>query len=86
MRPISTLLGAYQLVLIAYVIAAWVPRMPEPLQPATRVVGRLVDPLLAPLRRLMPPLRLGGVGIDLSIIVLFFAVAILQGIFAAQGL
>jgi YggT family protein len=83
---ISTLLGAYQLVLIAYVIAAWVPRMPEPLQPATRVVRRLVDPLLAPLRRLLPPLRLGGVGIDLSIIILFFAVAILQGIFASQGL
>lgn len=86
MRPVSTLLGLYQLVLIAYVILAWVPRLPEPLQPAAAVVRRLVDPLLAPLRRVMPPLRLGGVGLDLSILVLFFAVVILQGIFSAQGL
>lgn len=86
MRPVSTLLGAYQLVLIAYVIIAWVPRMPEPLQPAATFVRRLVDPLLTPLRRVMPPLRIGGVGLDLSILVLFFGVSILIAIFQAQGL
>lgn len=71
------LLQAYVLVLIAYVIVAWVPRMPEPLQPAARGVQAVVDPLLRPLRRVLPPLRLGGVGIDLSILVLFFGVQIL---------
>lgn len=86
MRPISTLLGAYQLVLIAYVIIAWVPRMPEPLQPAASGIRRIVDPVLTPLRRVMPPLRLGGVGLDLSILVLFFGVAILGAVFAGMGL
>lgn len=86
MRPISTLLGAYRLVLIAYVIIAWVPRMPEPLQPVAAVVRRLVDPVLAPLRRVLPPLRLGGVALDLSILVLFFAVSILEAVFALRGL
>jgi len=85
-RPISTLLGAYQLVLIAYVIIAWVPRMPEPLQPAASGIRRIVDPVLTPLRRVMPPLRLGGVGLDLSILVLFFGVAILGAVFAGMGL
>lgn len=83
---ISRLLGAYQLVLLAYVIFAWVPRPPEPLMPVVRVIRKLVDPLLDPLRRMIPPVRLGGVGLDLSILVLFFAVAILQGIFLARGL
>lgn len=86
MRPISTLLGLYRLVLIAYVIIAWVPRMPEPLQPVAGVIRRLVDPLLAPLRRVMPPLRLGGVGLDLSILVLFFGVSILEAVFSMRGL
>lgn len=86
MRPVSTLLGAYRLVLIAYVIIAWVPRMPEPLQPAANVVRKLVDPVLAPLRRVMPPLRVGGMALDLSILVLFFGVSIIEQIFLAQGL
>lgn len=86
MGPISALLQLYVLVLIAYVIIAWVPRMPEPLQPAAGVIRRLVDPVLAPLRRVMPPLRLGGVGLDLSILVLFFGVSILQAVFSMRGL
>ena len=86
MGPISFVLGAYRLVLIVYVIIAWVPRMPEPLQPAARLVRRVVDPVLAPLRRVMPPLRIGGVALDLSILVLFFVVSILEAVFAARGL
>ena len=86
MRPISTLLGAYRLVLIAYVIIAWVPRMPEPLQPVARGIRKIVDPVLAPLRRVMPPLRIGGAALDLSILVLFFAVSILEAVFSLRGL
>lgn len=78
---ICLLLGAYLIVLIVYVILSWVPRPPEPLLPLVRGLSALVDPLLNPLRRLIPPLRLGGggIGLDLSILVLFFAVIILQG-------
>lgn len=86
MGPVSFVLGAYRLVLIAYVIIAWVPRMPEPLQPIASGVRRLVDPVLAPLRRVMPPLRIGGVGLDLSILVLFFGVSILEAVFSLRGL
>lgn len=86
MGPISGLLRAYNLVLIAYVIIAWVPRMPEPLQPVARGIRKVVDPLLKPLRRVMPPLRIGGAALDLSILVLFFATSILAAVFAARGL
>ena len=86
MGPVSTLLGLYRLVLIAYVIIAWVPRMPVPLQPVAAGIRRLVDPVLAPLRRVLPPLRIGGVGLDLSILVLFFGVSILEAVFSMRGL
>lgn len=74
------LLGAYFIVLLAYVILSWVPRPPQPLMPLVRGLSLLVDPLLRPLRRVIPPLQLGGsgVGLDLSILVLFFALLILQ--------
>ena len=41
-------------------------------------VYTLTDPPIKFFRRFIPPLRLGGVALDLSFIVLFFAVQILQ--------
>lgn len=72
------LLDAYWIVLLMHVIFSWVPRPPEPILPLVRGVRALVEPLAAPLRRRIPPLRLGGIGLDLSIIILFVAVIILR--------
>lgn len=83
---ISTLLGLYWWVLLLHVIFSWVPRPPEPLIPFVLGVRRLVEPVAAPIRRVLPPLQIGGVGLDLSILVLFFGVVILQGIFQSMGL
>lgn len=74
------LLTLYWLVLILHVVFSWVPRPPEPILPLVRGVRALVEPVAAPLRRVIPPLQLGGVGLDLSILILFFIVLILQGI------
>lgn len=37
----------------------------------------VTDVLVKPVRRLIPPIRLGGVAIDVSILVLFFGLSIL---------
>lgn len=80
-RPVAStlalLLEVYFFVLLAHVIFSWVPRPPEPLMPFVLGVRRLVDPVVAPLRRVIPPLRLGGVALDLSILVLFFGLRLL---------
>lgn len=80
------LLQVYWFILLLHVIFSWVPRPPEPLLPFVRGVRRLVEPAAAPLRRVIPPLRLGGVGLDLSILVLFFGVIIVQRIVCPLGL
>lgn len=69
-----------QIVLLLHVIFSWVPRPPEPLMPFVVGVRRLVEPVAAPIRKVLPPLRLGGIGLDLSILVLFFGIIILQRI------
>lgn len=83
---ISTLLGLYFYVLLAHVIFSWVPRPPEPIVPFVLGVRKLVEPVAAPIRRVLPPLRIGGIALDLSILVLFFGVSILRGVFASMGL
>lgn len=76
---ICWLLTLYWLVLLAHVVFSWVPRPPEPIIPVVRGVRAVVEPVAAPLRRAIPPLQLGGMGLDLSILILFFAVILLRG-------
>lgn len=76
---ICWLLTLYWLVLLAHVVFSWVPRPPEPILPLVRGVRALVEPVAAPLRRAIPPLQLGGIGFDLSILILFFAVILIRG-------
>lgn len=79
--PLGEVLGSalvvYLGVLFAYVILSWVPRPPEPLVPIRAGLGAMVEPVVRPLRRIIPPLRLGGVAVDLSILIVFFGINLL---------
>ncbi len=90
MSPIGAtlvlLLEVYWFVLLLHVIFSWVPRPPEPLVPFVLGVRRLVEPAVAPVRKVLPPLRLGGIALDLSIIVVFIGVRILINIIRGIGL
>jgi YggT family protein len=47
---------------------------------ARRVLRAVTDPILAPFRRLIPPINAGGVGIDLSPIVVLVALGIIGSV------
>ncbi|HEV2787435.1 MAG TPA: YggT family protein [Solirubrobacteraceae bacterium] len=81
MAILCILLSLANILLLLYIILSFVPRPPEPILPLARGVRRLVDPALAPLRRLLPPLAVGRVGLDLSVIVVFLVINLLQGAF-----
>lgn len=42
------------------------------------IVFSITDPPVKALRRVIPPLRLGGISLDLSVLVLFFAIHLLR--------
>ena len=46
----------------------------------------LTDFAIRPLRRIIPPLRLGGVALDLSVLVLFLILTILSSIVQSAGI
>jgi len=73
------LLQLYVLVVIARIILSWFPVSPGGgLATVFSLLYAVTEPVLGPLRRLIPPLMLGGAGIDLSPIILFFGIQILQ--------
>lgn len=71
---LSMLLQLYSWVLVARVLMCWIPNL-DPYNPAVQFLYQITEPVLEPVRRLIPPL--GGT-IDISMIVVFFALMILQ--------
>jgi YggT family protein len=72
----------YILILFARAILSWFPIQPDSgFHRVVVVLDRLTEPVLAPVRRLIPPLRIGGGGIDLSFMLVVFALFIVLRVF-----
>lgn len=79
------LIQAYIVVLFVRIILTWFPTDPwSGLGRFERALGRVTDPVLAPIRRVLPPLRVGGGGIDLSPIVALVALEVLVSILRSR--
>lgn len=81
MAIVCSLIQLYVLLLVVRVVMSWFPISPN--GPAETVAGFLymvTDPVLVPLRRLLPPVRMGAMALDLSPIVAFFGLSVLRGI------
>jgi len=73
---ISLLFRVYEFLLFIRVLLSWVnvdPRRPAIDHPAIRVLERITEPVLLPLRRLIPPI--GGT-VDISPVVALFILEI----------
>lgn len=72
---ICTALTVYVLILIARIILSWIPIAPDsPVSSVASVLFSVTEPVMAPLRRAIPPVRLGGAMLDLSPLILFFGI------------
>ncbi|MEW6534589.1 MAG: YggT family protein [Candidatus Auribacterota bacterium] len=67
------LLSLYELILFIRIIMSWI--QPDPYNPVVRFLHSMTDPILIPLRRIIPPL--GGM-IDLSPMILFILIEFLK--------
>lgn len=85
-QVVYLLLLIFFLVLLARVVLSLVQALAHDYRPTGfmlvvfETVYTVTDPPLRPLQRLIPPLRLGQVQLDLAFTVLFLAVWILMGI------
>ena len=78
MDTICLLLNLYVLVVLARVIFSWVRVTPgTPVASIYSVVFSLTEPVLGPLRRAIPPMRLGVAAIDLSPLIVIIGARII---------
>jgi YggT family protein len=74
------LLQAATLILFARIILEWIPVSPDHPVVRLRSTLRLVtEPILAPVRRLIPPVRAGGMALDLTPLIVILLLSILAG-------
>ncbi len=83
---IADLLYLFLLVLIAYAVLSWFTvsgrlAYDSPVLKIQRVLASICEPVLRPVRNLIPPVRVGGVGIDLSVLIVFLVVDVLISLF-----
>ncbi|MBV8541110.1 MAG: YggT family protein [Pseudonocardiales bacterium] len=77
----------FELLLIARIVLDLVsvlarPGYDERLEPVRQVVYRLTEPVLAPVRRVVRPVRMGGVSFDLAVTLVFVTVVVLRQLVA----
>jgi YggT family protein len=71
---ILILLQLYSYVLLARALVSWIPNL-DPYHPAVQFLYSITEPVLEPIRKLVPPL--GGM-IDISMIIAFFGIIVLE--------
>jgi YggT family protein len=69
-RFVGWLLDLYSYVIIAAALISWVS--PDPRNPIVQFLHRVTEPVLAPVRRMLPPWKTGG--LDLSPIIVLLAI------------
>jgi YggT family protein len=84
---IATLLGLllvlFQLVLVARVVVDWIGVLSpggggSALYQARRVTHGITEPVIGPVRKVLGPVRLGAVSLDLAFIAVFVGVLVLR--------
>jgi YggT family protein len=78
---IADLLELFLFVLFVYSILSWVIAAgrlayDSPVRKIQKVLSAICEPVLRPVRRLLPPVRVGGVGLDLSVMIVFLVVLV----------
>ena len=76
---LTLLLEAYLIVILIRVVFSWIS--PFPTNPVSRLAWALTEPVLAPIRRTLPPMS----GIDLSPLIVWLVVIVLLGFLRQFG-
>ena len=78
---IATLLEIYFYAVLIWVILSWIQvSSTHPLGRVQIFLDRIIYPIILPIRRVIPPVRLGAGALDLSPIVLLVGLRILIGL------
>ncbi len=81
MTYVIDVLNIFLFVLLIRVVLSYIPAPPgSALLPVIRFFEAVTEPVLRPVRRIVPPRRVGGTAVDLSPIIVWFVILIIRGL------
>jgi len=74
-------IGIYLLALFGRIILSWFPLRPgSPVGSVAGVLERVTEPVLGPARRMIPPIRIGAMGLDVSAMLVVIVLQVVRGV------
>ena len=73
-------LQLFVILIFLRIILSWVPPTGGFVDQVQRIVFSLTEPVMGPLRRVIPPVRLGAAALDLSPLIVLLGVSVVRGI------
>jgi YggT family protein len=81
MQIICLALQLFLYILFARVVLSYFPITPgSPFESINNFLRMVTEPVLGPLRRTFPPVRLGGMGVDLSPMIVLLGIILIRPI------
>ena len=75
---VAVVLQLFLLCLLGRMILSWFPSSGGgALDTVRSVLFTITEPVLAPIRSILPPVRMGGIGLDLSVTIVFLVIQVL---------
>ncbi len=72
------ILQLYLVLLFIRIVLSWFPLDPDGIMATvSRALIAITEPVLAPLRAVLPPMRMGGMGLDLSPMIVMLIIIVL---------
>jgi YggT family protein len=77
---VCRLFDLYLLLLFGRIILSWFPIAPgSAMASIFSLLYTVTEPVLGPIRRMLPPLSMGGMGLDLSPIIVLVLMQVIKG-------
>ena len=73
-------IGLIVWIVLSYIVMFGRVSMDHPVRKLYEFLNRLVEPMLAPIRRMVPPVRMGGSALDLSPLILIVGIQLLANV------
>ncbi len=71
----------YWLAILVRIVLSWFPvGSGSPIAGVNSFLYSITEPVLAPVRRAIPPIRMGAMGLDISSMIVMFGIIILRNI------
>ncbi len=86
MRIVIDLVQLYLACIFIRIVLSWFPINPwSKGAKAVRFLERITDPVLVPVRRLVPPLRVGGAALDLSPLIVLIGLQVVLSVLRSHA-